>query len=1053
MWCWGANRFGQLGDGSVVQRLSPVKVVGIDDALSLGAGPGTACAIRQDGTVWCWGYRVNGILGDGDGTRRLTSPQYSALPVQVPDVVGAVQVDVGNESACALTRDGSVYCWGDGGWGIHGDAVKGTVGYPLAPSRVKNLDSAVAVAVAGWSACAILTDHTVECWGSAWPIGMGIGVLDDQMTPRPPTPATGPTGITEITAAGQRTCVLNSNHEVWCWGRDLAKRFSNDPTSLFLAPTRVEPPAGAKGVVTADDATCVLKMESGAAECWGDRSDYQLGDGRWWTLSSSGPLVPRYPPVTVLTGRDESQTPAVEFPLEGIEQVAMSSFHSCATQTSGVMYCWGANSSGQLGDGRPGWFDVSFKFAIAVASLPKVLRPRPAVIAPPSDCHSTTDRDCDGVVEVAVLGDSYISGEGANQRSRYLGCTNAYLFDCDRNSDNQLTDADRLDSVQLKKFESFAGQTGFSGNNCHRSSGSWGWQVAESLATAPALQNVLFAACSGAESKHVDTEAQYPDSPAFLAGGDSQVGHLRSFGSADVVFVSLGGNDFGFGDVVASCYPLPLARCGGSDDERTRRLQQVSGRRANLVEALAAVKAAAPQATVYVSNYPLVVSSQSSCPGSGDLSWVRTEYLPAVNAAVAQASLQAGVRTIDLTDTNDQADVQLGNLFAGHEVCIPDLASSWVNGLSRGEELTFGMVGSESFHPTVVGHDAIRDAVRSQLVDSGRLGVLSNPAPVNQGIPPANGLPREVATFEIAPTGLQQDAFHGSVTGAPSDTDLTIRLHSEPLDLARVRTDADGEWQGVVGLPTWASSGVHELEVLESASGATFWRGVAFLGQPPQPQPDSTTTDKGQSVLIDVLANDSDPDTAVAQLRLVSAKAVHGSVQIVDGGLLYTPADDFVGEDSGTYEVCDVAEPCAQGAFTVDVLPAQMTGLQVSFEATGRRPWSGAGTVDTSELQVVRNPDGKLASVRGAVSVPGPAGESYRVRLDVSNVLFWSFGSVTATDLRTGKEVTTFRLFADPLAETEQRGTRSLVVTGTGLQFYRGSAYPSSLTVTLTGSV
>lgn len=1052
VWCWGFNGLGQLGDGTTDRRVAPVRVHGLDDARSISAGPSSACAVRSNATVWCWGQRSTGILGDGDGLQRLTSPQFVAQPVQVPAVSNAAYVSVGHNSACALLMDRTVKCWGEAGWGLYGDAIKRPGGYPVGPGTVVGVNDAVAVSVGMNYACAVLSAGLVTCWGTPWPWAMGTGEVYSKFSEapsRPPTILEGLDAVTEISVTEGRGCALSSG-ELWCWGQKADYSSGSDRNLQSLVAARIDPPSRLLSI-EASNAMCGIVPDR-TASCWGDRNYYQLGDGRWWG-DGSQQLIPNYPPVTVLTGRDTSVNPAIEFPLLDLNQLTISGTHSCASQLSGDMYCWGLNTSGQLGDGRPGWFDVSFKFATKVQGLPPVMRPSLISVGSPEQCVPTTvDRDCDGLTRVAVVGDSYIAGEGANQRTRYLGCTNAYLLDCDRNGDNQLTEADRLDSVQLKKFQGFAGQTGFSGNNCHRSSGSWGWQVAESLATAPALQNVLFAACSGAESKHVDAEAQYPDSPSFLAGGDSQVGHLRSFGSADVVFISLGGNDFGFGDVIASCYPLPLARCGGSDDERTRRLQQVTGRRANLVEALAAVKAAAPQATVYVNNYPLVVSSQSSCPGSDDLSWVRNEYLPAVNAAVAQAALQAGVRTIDLTGANDKADVQLGNLFAGHEVCIPDAASSWVNGLSRGEELR-GMVGSESFHPTVVGHDAIRDAVRSQLVDSGRLGLLSNPAPVDQGIPPANGLPREVATFEIAPTGLQQDAFHGSVTGAPPDTDLTIRLHSEPLDLARVRTDASGDWQGIVELPTWASSGVHELEVLESASGTTLWRGVAFLGQAPSPQSDSATTDEGQQVWIDVLANDSDPDTALAELRLVSAQAVHGSVQIVDGGLRYTPAAGFVGQDSGTYEVCDVAEPCAQAAFTVEVLPAQVTGLQVSFEATGRRPWSGAGVVETSELQVVRNPDGKLASVRGAVTVPGPDGESYRVRLDVSNVLLWSFGSVTATDLRTGKEVRTFRLFADPLAEMEQSGMRSLVVTGAGLQFYRGAAYPSSLTVTLTGSV
>lgn len=75
VWCWGANDVGQLGDGTNRSSATPVRVIGIDDAVALSAGANHACAIRRDRSVWCWGRNAQGQLGDG--TRR-----DSAVPVQ-----------------------------------------------------------------------------------------------------------------------------------------------------------------------------------------------------------------------------------------------------------------------------------------------------------------------------------------------------------------------------------------------------------------------------------------------------------------------------------------------------------------------------------------------------------------------------------------------------------------------------------------------------------------------------------------------------------------------------------------------------------------------------------------------------------------------------------------------------------------------------------------------------------------------------------------------------------------------------------------------------------
>lgn len=130
--CWGWNKQGQLGDGSSGNiRMTPVAVVGLAGAKRLSCGLEHTCALLEMGTVRCWGGvgRGLGALGDGTG-------QPHATPSDVVGLTDAVDIGAGGEFTCALTRDGKVYCWGWNKYGMVGD---GTTVDRLTPTNVIGL--------------------------------------------------------------------------------------------------------------------------------------------------------------------------------------------------------------------------------------------------------------------------------------------------------------------------------------------------------------------------------------------------------------------------------------------------------------------------------------------------------------------------------------------------------------------------------------------------------------------------------------------------------------------------------------------------------------------------------------------------------------------------------------------------------------------------------------------------------------------------------------------------------------------------------------------------
>jgi alpha-tubulin suppressor-like RCC1 family protein len=105
--CWGNNDHGQVGDGTHVNRPSPVLVTGLDSSVKALAAGGewNACALLASGAVLCWGDNTLSQFGNG-GT--VSSP----LPVASGISSGASELQLGDSNGCARILDGRLLCWG-----------------------------------------------------------------------------------------------------------------------------------------------------------------------------------------------------------------------------------------------------------------------------------------------------------------------------------------------------------------------------------------------------------------------------------------------------------------------------------------------------------------------------------------------------------------------------------------------------------------------------------------------------------------------------------------------------------------------------------------------------------------------------------------------------------------------------------------------------------------------------------------------------------------------------------------------------------------------------
>jgi alpha-tubulin suppressor-like RCC1 family protein len=156
---WGANEFGQLGDGSYTDSLSPVNVSNVlSNVVQVSAGWKHAVARTATGEVWTWGNNTEGAIGNG-----VTSTTGVNIPFQVPGFSNVLTVSGGDRFTAILKSDGTVWTWGDNTYGQLGD---GTFTHRPNPVQVVGLSNVILMSARDYHVLAVKSDGTVWAWGS-----------------------------------------------------------------------------------------------------------------------------------------------------------------------------------------------------------------------------------------------------------------------------------------------------------------------------------------------------------------------------------------------------------------------------------------------------------------------------------------------------------------------------------------------------------------------------------------------------------------------------------------------------------------------------------------------------------------------------------------------------------------------------------------------------------------------------------------------------------------------------------------------------------------------
>ena len=319
LWCWGANRDGQVGIGSdEFMEETPTQVAGSQGWAQVRGGTRYSCAIKTDGTLWCWGNNQRGQLGTGSTTDQNRPVQESSNSSHWAKV--STSTSSFTPYPCGIKESSGLYCWGANS--ITGHLGTGEPGDQHSPTRI-DADAWRDVELADLHACAIKEEGSLWCWGANVYGQLGTGMSGHADTPT--REATLSSDWEQVAVGSKHSCGLKTDGSLWCWGDNSYGQLGTGDTDNRNQPIQESTGASDWAQVTVGGAhKCAIK-EDGSLWCWGHNRDRQIGDGT----------------------QDDRHTPtevgAEKGPWSQVDALRGSVSYTCAVNTSNALYCWGSN--------------------------------------------------------------------------------------------------------------------------------------------------------------------------------------------------------------------------------------------------------------------------------------------------------------------------------------------------------------------------------------------------------------------------------------------------------------------------------------------------------------------------------------------------------------------------------------------------------------------------------------------------------------------------------------------------------------------------------------
>jgi len=327
LWSWGLGTSGQLGDSSTASKSSPVQVSGTVTSVSdVFYGNGFAGVVKSDGTLWMWGQGSNGKLGDGTTAAK-------SSPIQIGALTNWSKLSLGNSTGYAIKTDGTLWAWG---YNVYGNLGDGTTVAKSSPIQVGALTTWSKVFAGDNSAAALKTDGTLWVWGYNANGELGLGDTTNRSSP-----VQLGTGTNWSAAAFGNAFAIatKTNGTLWAWGNNVFGQLGSGNTTNTSSPNQVGSLTNWTANIVAGIYSSYAVKSDGTLWAWGDNSSGRLGDSSAVSKSS---------PVQIGSLTTWSQV----FGSSGASNLCAIRVAGADGGLNSALFVAGVNTAGQLGTGN-----------------------------------------------------------------------------------------------------------------------------------------------------------------------------------------------------------------------------------------------------------------------------------------------------------------------------------------------------------------------------------------------------------------------------------------------------------------------------------------------------------------------------------------------------------------------------------------------------------------------------------------------------------------------------------------------------------------------------
>jgi alpha-tubulin suppressor-like RCC1 family protein/pimeloyl-ACP methyl ester carboxylesterase len=303
VWSNGSNYYGQLGDGTTINRLIPKMIMA--NVIKVDAGDDYSLFLKADGTLWSAGYNLQGNLGDSSFVSR-------ALPIKVAKDV--LSMSAGSYHTLILKTDGSLWATGNN---LSGEFGNGTGKSSWVPVLVAN--NVEKMTTGDGNSFFIRKDKTLWATGSN-----AYGKLGDGTTNRHLSWVQVMADVEKVTSGFYSTFVIKTDGTLWANGDNFFGQLGDGTTTSRISPIQIM--ADVENVSCGYAHTLILKRDK-TLWAMGNNVYGQLGDG---TTSN------RLSPVLIMSN---------------VVNIATGKGYSVILKADGTIWTTGDNYAGQLGDG------------------------------------------------------------------------------------------------------------------------------------------------------------------------------------------------------------------------------------------------------------------------------------------------------------------------------------------------------------------------------------------------------------------------------------------------------------------------------------------------------------------------------------------------------------------------------------------------------------------------------------------------------------------------------------------------------------------------------